>query len=265
MGKKKLNGIILLALAFIFIASATAKAQSLDISQHLYEYAVQLYQRGNFSDASHELKKALMVNPNNCAAKELLLRISPPQELKVSMPPAVGQKICPNREITFIASDPVYYGKIDFVYLWDFGDGTAVTAGPKVTHSYARGGRYLVKLLRKEKRFSKCPCQEIAREIYVNSPPVADSGPNVACCVNREGVFDGSGSSDADGDPLEYLWDFGDGTAAKGKKASHKYAKMGKYKVVLTVKDNSGSACDSAVDSFEAQVSDKPVSVIDVR
>jgi hypothetical protein len=264
MENKRKISIIFLILAFAFSAQATCKAQGLDLSQYLYEYALQLYQRGNFADASHELKKALMVNPNNCVAKELLLRISPPPQIIISTPFAYGKSFCPNREITFIADTLTYYGQQDFIYRWDFGDGTAVTAGPKVTHSYAQGGRYLVKLLREEERFSKCPCQEIVREIYVNSPPVADSGHNVVCCVNQEVVFDGSASSDADGDELSFFWDFGDGTTATDMVATHTYTRPGKYRVTLLVSDNSGSPCDSAQSSFTAVASTGPEAMMEV-
>ncbi|MBC3983887.1 S8 family serine peptidase [Streptomyces sp. AC536] len=52
--------------------------------------------------------------------------------------------------------------------------------------------------------------------------------------------FDGSASRDADGSIAGYVWDFGDGTAAKGVKPAHTYAKAGSYEVRLTVTDDSG-------------------------
>jgi alpha-amylase len=41
---------------------------------------------------------------------------------------------------------------------------------------------------------------------------------------------------------FNYVWDFGDGTAAAGRKLTHVYEKPGKYDVVLTVYDNLESA-----------------------
>jgi hypothetical protein len=79
--------------------------------------------------------------------------------------------------------------------------------------------------------------------------PVADpNGPYTA----HEGtsiLFDGSGSSDPDGDPLIYRWDLGDGTIDFGRLALHAYGDNGNYSVSLTVSDPeglSGTASTSA-------------------
>jgi glucose/arabinose dehydrogenase len=54
--------------------------------------------------------------------------------------------------------------------------------------------------------------------------------------------FDGSGSSDSDGDPLSYTWDFGDESPiTKGVTASHTYTTNGLFDVQLVVDDQKGS------------------------
>ena len=54
-------------------------------------------------------------------------------------------------------------------------------------------------------------------------------------------LFDGTGSYDADNDPILYYWDFGDGSRGTGPKVSHTYKKGGNYKVKLRVRDGAGT------------------------
>ena len=44
------------------------------------------------------------------------------------------------------------------------------------------------------------------------------------------------------GNPVQWLWDFGDGTKATGKNPTHKFAREGDYKVTLTIRDASGNS-----------------------
>ncbi|MCH9684009.1 MAG: PKD domain-containing protein [Deltaproteobacteria bacterium] len=52
--------------------------------------------------------------------------------------------------------------------------------------------------------------------------------------------FDGSGSSDADGQPLRWEWYFGDGTTAVGRQVTHTFGNGGSFEVRLLVRDNDG-------------------------
>lgn len=55
---------------------------------------------------------------------------------------------------------------------------------------------------------------------------------------------------DVEGDALEYLWDFGDGTTAAGASVSHAWADDGEYLVTLTVSDGA----DATEVTFVARV-----------
>lgn len=86
-------------------------------------------------------------------------------------------------------------------------------------------------------------------EVLTNQPPVADAGGPL---VNPlESCFDGTGSSDPDGDSLTYNWDFGDGSSGvDGAAPCHIYEEAGIYDVCLTVNDgtvDSEPMCTTAV------------------
>jgi len=83
----------------------------------------------------------------------------------------------------------------------------------------------------------------------LNQPPVADpNGPYVFPLT--AGPFDGTGSSDPDGDSLIYGWDFGDGFGGTGATPMHSYTAGGIYDICLTVNDgfvDSAEVCTYAV------------------
>ena len=72
----------------------------------------------------------------------------------------------------------------------------------------------------------------------VNRAPVANPGGPYSGVAGVAIAFNGSGSSDPDGDPLTYAWDFGDAMSATGATPSHTYTAGGNYTVSLTVADN---------------------------
>jgi PKD repeat protein len=83
-----------------------------------------------------------------------------------------------------------------------------------------------------------------------NHPPVADPGGPYQGATGAAIAFDGSGSSDPDGNALTYAWDFGDGGTASSALASHTYAAAGGFLVTLTVTDDgSPSLSNSAATS----------------
>lgn len=150
-------------------------------------------------------------------------------------------------------------------YSWDFGDGTKEEGGSAVTHQYTKGGNYKVVVRVDDGRGSSCSVSTASVRVPVNTPPVADAGPNLVCCQEDQSAFDGSASSDPDGNTLSYNWDFGDGQTGQGAKVTHVYDKSGVYQVRLTVDDNSGTACSAAVSGFTANVNAKPVPMILVK
>jgi hypothetical protein len=86
--------------------------------------------------------------------------------------------------------------------------------------------------------------------VQANSAPTANPGGPYLGAINTAIYFDGSLSSDADGNPLTYAWDFGDGGNGLGVTPDHSYAVTGIYDVCLVVNDgtvDSDPACTIAV------------------
>src|SRR5438876_4184414 len=83
----------------------------------------------------------------------------------------------------------------------------------------------------------------------VNQPPTAAAGGPYTSNEGAALAFDGTGSSDPDGDALTYAWTFGDGTTGAGVRPTHSYADNGTYTVTLTVTDARGAASAPATAS----------------
>ncbi len=77
----------------------------------------------------------------------------------------------------------------------------------------------------------------------VNQAPVSSF---TYSCTDLGCSFDGSASSDSDGNIASYSWNFGDGSTATGSNPSHTYASAGDYTVTLTVTDNEGATGQSS-------------------
>jgi phage baseplate assembly protein gpV len=80
----------------------------------------------------------------------------------------------------------------------------------------------------------------IARPKFDNQPPEARLAAAPSETDDSVWEFDTSDSSDPDGDPLRYFWDFGDGYTATGETATHKYTTDARATVTLTVLDQYG-------------------------
>jgi PKD repeat protein len=94
-----------------------------------------------------------------------------------------------------------------------------------------------------------------------NRAPIADAGGPYASTGSV--TFDGSGSSDPDGDSLAYTWDFGDGSGGTGVAPTHTYTASGTYGVRLVVTDGrGGSAADSTTASITIPSQEPPAVIV---
>ncbi|WP_281986702.1 glycoside hydrolase family 9 protein [Aquimarina aggregata] len=132
-------------------------------------------------------------------------------------------------------------------YSWDFGNGeTSTSATPKVTFTEIK--TYTVTLIVSDGTNTSTP---VTKDIVVsdgNIAPVANFTATPTAGIAPVTVsFDGSASTDENGDTLTYAWDFGDGNTAVGATATHIYALVGDYTATLTVSDGSKTGTTTEV------------------
>ncbi|MBS1629064.1 MAG: PKD domain-containing protein [Bacteroidetes bacterium] len=120
---------------------------------------------------------------------------------------------------------------------WDFGDGTILnTTATSLTHVYALGGNYTVKLYITETG----GCQDSVVKsslILVNRPVAQFNSPNVLACLNIPVSFVNTSTSQT---PASYTWAFGDGGTSTTTSPSHSYTSSGTYTVQLIATDSNG-------------------------
>ena len=146
---------------------------------------------------------------------------------------------------------------------WDFGDGSSGT-GVNPSHTYNTDGTFTVTLTVTDDAGATDTDTTTATIGVGNLPPTADANGPYTGAVNVPVQFDGSGSSDPEGEPLTYAWGFGDGNSGSGESPTHSYSTAGTYNVTLTVTDSAG-ATDS--DSTTATIDDEvtpPVGDVDL-
>jgi len=84
--------------------------------------------------------------------------------------------------------------------------------------------------------------------IALNQTPTSDPDGPYSGNEGSPVSFDGTGSSDPDGDTLTYEWNFGDGTTDTGSTPTHTYADNGDYEVCLTASDSNGGVSTECTD-----------------
>jgi len=140
---------------------------------------------------------------------------------------------------------------------WDFGDGN-VSTDQNPTHTYAASGTFDVCLTVANEFGSDSTCNAVA--VLVGDAPVA--------AFTADPAADGSGQvtfTDQSTDPLNWQWDFGDGSPVSNEQSPvHTYDSTGTYDVCLVVTNEFGidTVCQAvAVVVGQAPVADFTASI----
>lgn len=134
-------------------------------------------------------------------------------------------------------------------YQWSFGSAPsgsmATISNPSsVTPSFTPDlpGTYTIQLVVNDGWVSSGPDTVRIEVMQPNRNPVANPGGPYTGFVGIPVQFNGSGSSDPDGDPITYNWQFGDGGTGSGVNPTHIYSNPGTYTVTLRVEDGRGGS-----------------------
>lgn len=164
---------------------------------------------------------------------------------------------CTTRIVTFTDNSTPGEGSIT-VRNWDFGDGkTGVYFdNSPVTHQYAATGNYPVTL--KVTIGTGCENTTLPKTVNVYPLPIIDiTLPDV--CTNDAAATFTNNTTIADGSPITYLWDFGDGGTSTLKNPSHKFAAAANYHLVL--KATSAYGCTVTTETTFTVNGDNPKAI----
>jgi len=95
------------------------------------------------------------------------------------------------------------------------------------------------------------PQEEIGSTI--GKPPLPDAGNNIIAFIGQEIKFDGTKSTDPDGNELAYSWNMGDGKLMEKPVFTYKYSYPGTYLVSLMVYDGLYYATDTIEVKIQTQ------------
>jgi PKD repeat protein len=173
-------------------------------------------------------------------------------------------------EVTFDGSGSIDIDGTIVLYEWDFGEYPPMPVvkdkdgnyppdpdygcGMVVSHTYSKMAVRTVTLTVTDDDGSYS--QDTCLVRIINHPPEAEAGADQTVQLDQSVTFDGTGSTDPDGEIVSYDWDFGDGqSCGYGPGPVYTYSELGTFTVTLTVTDNDGKA---ATDTMTVTVYNNP-------
>lgn len=168
-------------------------------------------------------------------------------------------EVCSNAPVAFDGTASTGGERSIVSYAWNFGDSSS-DVGAKTNHIYKEPGLYSAKLTVTIPELSRCDNRaEDERKVRVLAAPRADFKASDGC-VGEMLTFDAAESATANGDAVQYNWNFGDGAAGgDGISTVHSYARAGRYSVHLKASDPKNIVCSSSESSREIKINQPPV------
>jgi gliding motility-associated-like protein len=118
-------------------------------------------------------------------------------------------------------------------FRWDFGDNSGQVAGPgTVTHTYAAGGTYNVKLILTDSNYCNYP-DSLVQQIRIAPNVKAQFTTPATGCAPYTAAFTNTSLAGQ-----QFIWDFGDGGTSTATNPTHLYNTPGTYVVTLVAIDN---------------------------
>jgi PKD repeat protein len=188
-----------------------------------------------------------------------------PVDLPNQSPVAHAAVTCTSLDCWFSGVDSTDTEGGPVTYAWDFGDGTDTGSGVSTMHTYATGATREVTLTVTDDHGNSDTDTAVAATTDPvdqggDQPPVADAA---ATCAGLDCSFTAVDSTDPEGEPLTYAWDFADGTdPGSGVVTSHTYATGAARTVTLTVTDDHGNSSTSTVGAATTAPPTAPIAFV---
>ena len=158
----------------------------------------------------------LIVNDGTADSAEARVTIT---AAVVNSPPVAhagdDQSVAPGSTVTLDGSRSSDADGNPLSYRWSFvsrppGSNAQLSGDTAVRPTFVADveGSYVLRLIVNDGTADSAEARVTITAAVVNSPPVAHAGDDQRVRVNTRVTLDGSRSSDADGDPLTYLWHF---------------------------------------------------------
>ena len=145
----------------------------------------------------------------------------------------------PPLEVTLDASASSSPNGAIVSYDWDLGDGET-DSGVTVTHTYAKKGIYEITLVVTDSA-GEIGARARSVEALNHAPVAVFTFSPFWVGANQPLTLNASDSYDPDGEIVQYIWSFGDGSSGEGMVVQHEYAVPGWTPLVtLTVVDEDG-------------------------